>query len=137
TSTVMGASGAVNDLGYNPDKLYYLYNLLNYINIGPLRGVYSQVQNPSQGFPSIIAYILAIIVVVGLGIYLYKILKKKKEIIGSNRNKTILHLLILIALLALGVWSFFYSSYLICELIFLVAFYVAYRLLKGTSQMLE
>lgn len=144
TSTVMGASGAVNDLGYNPDKLYYLYNLLNYINIGPLRGVYSQVQNPSQGFPSIIAYILVIIVVVGLGICLYRIMKKKIELYGilknkegSNRNKTILHLLILIALLALGVWSFFYSSYLICELLFLAAFYVAYRLLEGTSQMLE
>jgi len=76
----MGASGAVNDLGYNPDKLYFLNNLLNYISVGPLQGVYREIQNPSQGFPSILAYILIIIVILGLGIYLYRIFKKKLEI---------------------------------------------------------
>lgn len=137
TSTIMGAGGAVNDLGYNPDKLYFLYNLLNYINIGPLQGVYRQVQNPSQGFPSIIAYILAVIVLVGLAIYLYQILKTKMENIDDNRMKTLLHVLILIILLISGVWSFFFSSYIISEFIFLAAFYVAYILLKGTGEKLE
>jgi len=137
TSTIMGAGGAVNDLGYNPDKLYFLYNLLNYINISPLQGVYRQVQNPSQGLPSIIAYILIIIVLVGLAIYLYRLLKNKVENEDYNRNGTILHLLILIILLIAGVWSFFSSSYIVCELIFLAAFYSAYRLLKGTAKKLE
>lgn len=137
TSTIMGASGAVNDLGYNPDKLYFLYNLLHYINIGPLQGVYRQVQNPSQGFPSILAYILAVVVVIGLGMYLYRIVKKKIESTDSNKNRTILHVLILSVLLGLGVWSFFSSSYIVCEVVFLAAFYTAYRLFKGTGEKLE
>jgi 4-amino-4-deoxy-L-arabinose transferase-like glycosyltransferase len=137
TSTIMGAGGAVNDLGYNPDKLYFLYNLLNYINIGPLYGVYRQVQNPSQGFPTILAYILAIIVLIGLGIYLYQILKTKMENICDNRRKTVLNVLILVILLVAGVWSFFSSSYIICEFLFLTAFYIAYKLLKGTGEKLE
>lgn len=135
TSTIMGASGAVNDLGYNPDKLYFLYNLLNYINLGPLQGVYRQIQNPNQGDPSILAYIIVIVALVGLGIYLYRILKKKIEDLEGNRNRTILHTSILIILLVVGVWSFFTSSYMISEFVFLAAFYTAYRLLKDTSKL--
>lgn len=137
TSTIMGASGAVDDLGYNPDKLYFIYNLLNYINLGPLQGVYRQIQNPSQGDPSILAYILVIVVLVGLGIYLYRILKKKMENLDDGKNRTILQALILVVLLAVGVWSFFASSYIISEFVFLTALYAAYRLLKGTSIKLE
>lgn len=137
TSTIMGAGGAVNDLGYNPDKLYFLYNILNYISIGPLQGVYRQIQNPSQGFPSILSYILIIIVLIGLGIYLYRIIKKKMENIPENRKNTIIHLILLIILLVLGVWSFLNTSYLIAELIFLAAFYTGFRFLKGTSKNLE
>lgn len=137
TSTVMGASGAVNDLGYNPDKLYYVYNLLNYINISPLQGVYREIQNPSQAFPSILAYIVIIIVFIGLGIYLYRIFKEKIENRDNNRKKTIIYSLILVVLLVLGVWSFFYSSYLITEFIFLAALFAGYTLFKGTSEKLE
>ncbi|HEY0196445.1 MAG TPA: glycosyltransferase family 39 protein, partial [Methanobacterium sp.] len=136
-STVIGARTAVNDLAYNPDRLYFLYNLLNYISIGPLQGFYRVVQNPSQGTPSIIAYILIIIVLFGLGIYLYRIIKKKIENIDSNRNKTIIHSSILVVLLGLGVWSFLYSSYLITELIFLATLFTGYRLFKGTGRKLE
>lgn len=137
TSTVMGASGAVNDLGYNPDKLYFLNNLLNYISVGPLQGVYREIQNPSQGFPSILAYILIIIVILGLGIYLYQIFKKKIESIDSDGKRTIIHSLILVVLLCLGGGSFFYSSYLITELIFLAVLFTGYRLFKGTGEKLE
>jgi len=137
TSTVMGASGAVNDLGYNPDKLYFLNNLLNYISVGPLQGVYREIQNPSQGFPSILAYILIIIVILGLGIYLYRIFKKKIGNMDSDGKKTITHSLILVVLLCLGTLSFFYSSYLITELIFLTALFTGYRLFKGTGEKLE
>lgn len=137
TSTILGAGGAVNDLGYNPDKLYFLFNLLNYINIGPLQGVYRQVQNPSQGFPSIIAYILVIIVLVGLVIYLHQIFRIRVRNNHDSPRKNILNVSILIILLAAGVWSFFQSSYIICELLFLAALYMGYRMLKGTDENLK
>lgn len=138
TSTLIGSGGAVNDLGYNPNKLYFLTNILNYISMGPLEGVYRQIQNPSQGFPSILSYILVIIVLFGLGIYLYQILKNKIQMTSySQRNKTILHLAVLVLLLALGIWSFFATSYLVAELIFLAASYAGFRFLKGTGKNLE
>lgn len=137
TSTIMGAGGAVNDLGYNPDKLYFLFNLLNYISIGPLQGVYSQVQNPSRGYPTILTYILIIIVLFGLGIYLYRIIREKMKNISPPKKRNILNLVILVFLICLGVWSFFSASYLIGELIFLAAFYATYRILKGSGENLE
>lgn len=133
TSTLMGAGGAVNDLGYNPDKLYYLIHILNYISVGPFLGLYHQIQHPSHGSPSFISYILVAVVIVGLGIYLYHIFRK----IDYHVNKTILHIILLIILLALGVWSFFSLNYLITELVFLAAFYAGFRLIKNTNKNLE
>ena len=124
----MGSGAAANDLGYNPDKLYFLYNILNYIAIGPLQGTYRQIQNPSQGFPSILSYMLVIIVVLGLVLYLYQILKKTGNM---KRNKTMVWLILMVTLLVLGVLSFFTAPYMLTEVLFLAAFYAGYRLLKG------
>ena len=134
TSTLIGSGASVNDLGYNPDKLYYLTLILNYISVSPLQGTYSQILNPSYGFPSVLSYITVIIVLFGLSIYLYGIMKKKiQEIDIYNKNKTNLQLIILILLFIVGILSFFTSSYLITEFIILGALYVGYRLLKGTK----
>jgi len=134
TSTLIGSGASVNDLGYNPDKLYYLTHILNYISVSPLQGTYSQILNPSYGFPSVLSYITVIIVLFGLSIYLYGIMKKKiQEIDIYNKNKTNLQLIILILLFIVGILSFFTSSYLITEFIILGALYVGYRLLKGTK----
>lgn len=137
TSTVLGSNTAVNDLAYNPDTLYFLFNLPNYISIGTLQGFYRVIQNPSQGSPSIIAYILVIIVLFGLGIYLYQIIKNKVKNVDSNQKKTIIHSLITVSLFGLAVWSFFNLSYLITEFIFLAAFFAGYRLFKGAGKKLE
>lgn len=137
TSTVMGAGGAVNDLGYNPDKLYFLYNIPNYISMGPFQGVYHQIQNPSQGFPSILSYGLLILVIFGLVTYIYQIIKKKMQNTNLKQNKNIINLVILIILLFLGIWSFFNTSYLIAEMVFLATFYTGFRLIKGTNLNME
>ena len=52
TSTLIGSGASVTDLGYNPDKLYYLNYILNYISVSPLKEAYSQILNPSYAFPS-------------------------------------------------------------------------------------
>lgn len=136
TSTIMGSGGAVNDLGYNPDKLYFLYNLLNYINMGPLYGVYREMQNPSQSYPSLLAYMVLAIVLLGLVIYIYRITKEKLEN-SNNKLRNALHVVVLIVLISLALWSFLYSSYILCEIIGLAALFIAYRLLKGGGKYLE
>ena len=134
TSTLIGSGASVNDLGYNPDKLYYLTHILNYIAVGPLLGTYRQLVSPSYGVPSILSYITVIIVLFSLSIYLYRIIKEKVlENYDSNKSKNILHLVILILILAAGVLSFFTSPYLVTEIIILIALYVGYRFLKGSK----
>ncbi len=134
TSTLIGSGASVTDLGYNPDKLYYLSHILNYISVSPLQGTYSQILNPSYAFPSILSYITVIIVSFGLSIYLYGIIKEKKQEINRyDKNKFNLQLIVLILLFAVGILSFFTSSYLVTELIILAALYVGYKLLKGTK----
>jgi 4-amino-4-deoxy-L-arabinose transferase-like glycosyltransferase len=131
TSTLTTSATAVNDLGYKPEKLYFLKNILNYISLGPLQGSYRVVQNPSQGNPSILAYIIALITLMGLGLYVYQILKQKiQKIDKSNRNLQVLYVIILIFFGVTGIISFFTASYMITELIFLAAFYVGYLFLK-------
>jgi len=132
TSTLIGSGSSINDLGYNPDKLYYLNHILNYISLSPLQGTYSQILNPSHGLPSILSYITVIIVLFGLSIYLYGIIKEKiKEINRYDKNKFNLQLIILILLFTVGILSFFTSSYLVTEFIILGALYVGYKLLKS------
>lgn len=134
-STASGSATAVHDVGYNPDRLYYLTHLLNYISIGPLTGVYSQLLNPSTGFPTILSYIIVVIIVFGLGIYVYRILLKG-EIQGtysSNKVKTYYKLIILIILSTVGVTSFFLESYLITEIIIILTLFTGYQLLKDIN----
>lgn len=132
TSTLIGSSSSANDLGYNPDKLYYLTHILNYISVGPLLGTYHQIVNPSTGFPSILSYITVIIVLFGLGIYLYRILLTQKNYV-SNKNKTYTYLALIILLSVIGILSFFTSPYLVTEFLILGALYTGYRFLKGTN----
>ncbi len=131
-STATGSATAVHDVGYNPDKLYYLTHILNYISVGPVTGVYSQLLNPSTGFPTILSYITVVILAVGLGIYLYRILLKG-EIRGtfsSNKIKTYYCLIILVILSAVGVFSFYLESYIVTEFVILLALFTGYELLK-------
>lgn len=133
TSTLTGTGSAVNDLGYNPDKLYYLKHILDYISVGPLQGTYRQIQSPSFGFPSILAYIVAIIALIGLAIYLYGILNKRLQQMDVNRKQTVLKLAALVLLSVLSVISFFTASYLVTELLFLGVLYTVYLLFKGAN----
>ncbi len=136
TSTLIGSGASVNDLGYNPDKLYFLTNIFNYISVGPLQGIYSYMQSPHRGIPTILSYITVIIVLLGLGIYLYQISKNKlQNINATNRDKSILQLIILVLLIFSGIFSFFTTSYIIAEVIFLGVFYLGYRFLKTASPM--
>ena len=125
----------MQDVGYNPDRLYYLTHLLNYISIGPLTCVYNQLLDPSIGYPSILAYIVITVLVLGLGIYLYRILVKAKiqGTYSNNKLKTYYCLIILIILIFFGVFSFYSESYILTEFVILLALFTGYQLLKDIN----
>ena len=135
TSTIFGSGSAVNDVGYNPHRLYYLTHILNYISVGPITGYYCQILNPSTGFPSILSYITVGILVLGLGIYLYQIYMKGKiqSIFNSNRFKTYYCSIMLIILLGVGVFSFFTDSFILTEFIMLLALFFGYQLFNDIN----
>ncbi len=134
-STSSNSSAPVQDVGYNPDRLYYLTHILNYISVGPLKGLYNQLLTPSTGFPTILSYITILILILGLGIYIYQILLKGKieGTYSSNTIKTYYNLIILITLFTVGVTSFFLESYLVTEIITLLVLFTGYQLLKNNN----
>ncbi len=132
TSSIIGSNGAINDVGFNPDRWYYLTHILNYISIGPITGYYGQILNPSTGYPSILSYITIGVLALGLGIYLYQILLKWKirDVNDSDRKNTYYSLIMIIFLSAVGVFSFFMVSFLVTEFIILLDLFFGYQLLK-------
>jgi len=132
TSSIFGSGSAANDLAYNPDRLYYLSHILNYISVGPILGGYGQLLNPSTGFPSILSYITIAVLIIGLSLYLYQILLKGKMdgVYHSNRKYTYYCLVMLILLLPVGVYTFFMASFIVTEFIILFAIFFGYELLK-------
>jgi hypothetical protein len=133
TSTLLGSGATVNDLSYNPLKLYFLNNLLNYISVGPLTGIYGIIQSPSRGDPTILSYLIGVLVVVGLFMFVYPGIKNRLKISKISRITT-LKMQILLILLIIGVYSFFNSSYLVAELIFLAILYTLYHLVKNDNR---
>jgi 4-amino-4-deoxy-L-arabinose transferase-like glycosyltransferase len=135
TSNIMGPGGALIDQGYNPDRLYYLTHILNYISVDPITRTYGEILNPSNGFPSILSYITVGILILGLGIYLYQIYMKGKiqGIFNSNRFKTYYCSIMLIILLGVGVFSFFTDSFIVTEFIIIIALFFGYELLKDIN----
>ena len=125
TSNITGSGGALIDQGYNPDRLYYLTHLLNYISVDPITRNYGIILNPSNGFPSILSYITVGILILGLGIYLYQIYMKGKiqGIFNSNRFKTYYCSIMLIILLGVGVFSFFTDSFIVTDFIIIIALF--------------
>ena len=127
TFTYMG----VNDVAYNPDKWYYLHNLLNYISVGPLQGTYQQIMNPSLGFPSILSYIIALVALIGIGIYVYKLLNLKI----SNESNINIFTLIKVSVLIILIISFIIAinsmPYVISEVILFAICCLIYLLLKN------
>jgi hypothetical protein len=135
TSSIFGSGAAVNDVGYNPDRLYYLTHILNYISVSPITGYYGQLLSPHTSYPSILSYITVGVLVIGLGLYLYRILLKGKMngVYGSNQRYTYYCLVMLILLLSVGVYTFFMDSFIVTEVIILFALFFGYELLKDIN----
>jgi len=129
-SLFTGASFGLGDAAYNQDNLYYLHNLLNYIGVGPVKGAYSQILSPSQGIPSILSYITILLVLYGLGIYIYTIIKNKAEQTDEFNNWKVIPGILLAFLLISSVVSFFYASYIVTDVIIFITCLLIYKIFK-------
>jgi len=133
---VFGKVFGVGDAAYNPDNLYYLNNLLNYLAVGPVKGNYYEILSPSLGSPSIFAFIITILVILGLGIYVYTILEKKYKVLENKYRKMsdhgkvdIIQVLFLGILVIVGIFSFSEAPYLLTDIIILCICLLIYKLL--------
>lgn len=125
---VTSSSSGVEDVAYNSNFLYFLQNSLNYISLGPVQGTYRQLLNPSEGIPSILAYIIGIISVIGISSYIYRVLSTEKEDDISRVNLANLGKIIVILVLFMGlVLSFYSKSLILSEILLLVLVYLLYR----------
>jgi len=134
---VTSSSSGVEDVAYNSNFLYFLQNSLNYISLGPVQGTYRQLLNPSEGIPSILAYIIGIISVIGISSYIYRVLSTENEDDISRANLANLGKIIVILVLFTGlVLSFYNKSLILSEILLLVLVYLLYRFMaRGKFEM--
>jgi 4-amino-4-deoxy-L-arabinose transferase-like glycosyltransferase len=121
----------VGDVAYNPNTLYFIQNIPNYISIYPFQGPYQHILNPSQGIPSILSYVIALIVLSGLSFYIYRLLNSKEGIDKFWINKAfILKMTMLFVLITTFFTSFNNTPFIISEIIFFGICYLLYRFFK-------
>jgi len=129
-STATISPSAVDDVAYNPNLLFYLQNLPNYISISPLQGSYAILMNPSRGYPSPLAYLVLLLGGTGLLIYIYQILKSQAAGLafsGGLVRKSITFTILLVTLLL----TFNQTSYLVSVVLVFLLCYLAYISLRG------
>lgn len=129
--TVSNAATTI-DSGFNPDYLFYLKNLPNYISSISNQTDFTGFLNPSLSDPTFIAYLLLGIMVLGLFIYLLNIIQKFKQVPQEKlKNKIgLLKLGIFIILLIAFYTSIGDVSYVISILVLSIIFLFIYRFLK-------
>ncbi|MGC9516142.1 MAG: glycosyltransferase family 39 protein [Methanomicrobiales archaeon] len=133
--TVSNAATTI-DSGFNPDYIYYLKNIPNYISSISHQNNFTGFLNPSGSDPSIVAYILLGIMVLGISIYLYNILKKmsnlnlKKEYGPLQGKMGWLKLGLFIILLTVLIITLGDVSYVLSVAIIFVLFYLIYGFLN-------
>lgn len=132
------SSTGVGDVAYNPNIFYYLQNLLNYISISSFTGSYQQLLNPSQASPSILAYLIAMVTLIGLILYVNRILISKSESPSesprnskSNITKLLKTILILV-LTTICIVSFYYKSFILSEITLLFTLCIFYYLVASS-----
>jgi hypothetical protein len=136
-ATITATSTGAGDVAYNPDLLYYIHNLMNYISVGPLWGSYQQTLSPSLGVPSILSYLIALISIVGLSFYVYKGVTSRFDIIDkadfidkAYLNKSnLLKFSIIVALIIELIVGFNYKSLIVSEIIFICLLYTIHLFL--------
>lgn len=129
TSTTVG----VGDVAYNPNSLFYIQNILNYISISPFQGTYVQILNPSNAVPSILAYILALIVFVGIGLNVYRIISSKLISMRKISQFSALKITLLLVLIPSFIITFNTVSFIVSEIIFFLVCFISYNLLKSSG----
>lgn len=129
---VTSSSSGVEDVAYNSNFLYFLQNSWNYISLGPIQGTYRQLLNPSEGLPSVLACIIAIISLIGIFSYIYRGLINGKEnnisrVNFPNLGKVAVSLILFISLIL----SFYNKSLILSEIFLLALVYILYRFMAG------
>ena len=132
-SVAYSTSTGMGDVAYNPNIFYFIQNIPNYISIYPFLGPYQHLLNPSQGFISILSYIIILVALSGLGFYIYRLLNSRdveKPWISKN---IIIKMLLLFVLIIAFLISFNNTSFIISEIIFFGICLLLYRFLKDTE----
>lgn len=114
-----------NDVAHNTNVLYYLQNVLNYISVGPFQGYYQQIMNPSQGLPSLLSYLIVLMVVLGLIFYINRIFLSKTRVNQNNSGKLI-KISFITSLFVILVASFIYQLFVLGEIALVAFLYALY-----------
>ncbi len=122
----------VLDSGFLPDSWYYIKHLPNYLlSRVPDVTTFNAIVNPMGNVPSVIAYVYILLFIFAVGLLIYRIIKNVKNSSIPFDNKSKLMLLLTVFLLIVFLVTLGSISYIISTIIFLVALYVLWTILKS------
>lgn len=137
-NVITSTSKGLGDVAYNPNTPYYLQNILNYISLAPFQGTYTQLLNPARGSPSILSYMISLIVIIGFVFYFYYVLNSKFQSKEHLKKKSfIIQLLSLIILVAGFIITFNNTTYALSGFIFFGICLIVYRLLEIKNKKID
>lgn len=134
-NVISSSNSGVGDVAYNPNTLYFIENIPNYISIYPFQGPYQHILNPSQGIPSIISYLIISIVLISLIFYIHRLINSKvksKDKYWINKV-TLINLTLLFVFITAFIASFNSTSFILSEIIFFGICYLLYRFFQDTG----
>ncbi|MCK9150751.1 glycosyltransferase family 39 protein [Methanobacterium alcaliphilum] len=131
--TAAGAAGT-NNPGYNLDISYYLKYIANYIS-SPAPSTYFQTLWPSFSEATILAYAIMGVIIIGIVIYLIKILKNlfESESFKTSKKQVYLKIILTAALGIILITTYAHMSFLYSEIILLMLSLSIYYLLKDLN----
>lgn len=126
------SNAVVLDSGFLPDSWYYIKHMPNYlISAVPNVDTFNSVVNPMGNIPSLLSYVYIALFVLGLILFVYKLLKcitTSDESLKSHDRVLLAFSLILFVLFLLSLGN---VSYIISTVLFFMALYLIWNVFKS------
>lgn len=126
----------VMDAGFLPDSWYYIMHLPNYLSSVIPGGLgFNNVINPMGNVPTILSYILILLMMFGFVFVFCNIYKSNSEETGFLKQRNIMLIVFCVVLFLITVFTIGSVSYFVSDILFVVDMLVLYYLFRNVNNL--